>query len=280
MNAIILAGGRINEDLRQDREIEAKAQLLLLGRPMVQYAIQAARGCGPLQRVCVVAGEWFRELQAATDVDHFVPEEGDEADNLFAALDALGSDQPTLMLAADSPLVTSPMLEAFLARCPPEADVVYTFVEKHRIMERFADRRGRSGTTKDGWVFVRLAEGQFTGSSLVYFRPKALRRSEELLRRVLDARRQNWRLALIVGPGLIIRAILQQLVPSLPAGRQVRILSWHDIQRRMADLAQCNAVGLVSEEPELAFDVDYPTDVELAERELRARGWEQAQGGA
>jgi len=269
LNVIILAGGRMADDFKLASGVEAKALIPLLGRPMVEYSIEAARGCTGVQQVCVVAGEWFLRLAAATRVEHYVPDHGHEVDNLFAALDTLGSDDPTLMLTADTPLITPALLEAFLASLPPEADVGYSFVERERILERFADRRGRSGTTRDAWVFVRLAEGQFTGSSLVYFRPEALRRNEPLLRQVMDARRQAWRLALLIGPLLILRAVLQQLLPT-------SILSWRDIERRMGELAGCNCVGLVSDQPELAFDVDYPTDIELAGRELRAQGWQEA----
>lgn len=273
MNAIILAGGRIADDLQLDPPVQAKAQILLLGRLMVEYVIEAVRGCAQVERICVVAGDWFPALAAAEKAHHFVPEHGDEADNLYAALDALDSDQPTVMLAADVPLITSEMLSQFLDQCPPEADVVYAFIEKRHILERLGDRRGRSGTTKDGWVFARVAEGQFTGGSLFYFRPQALRRAEALLRQVLEARRHLWRLALIVGPGLILRALLQQFLP-------MRVLSWHDIVRRMGELAKANCVGVASQQAELAFDVDYPTDVELAERELRAQGWQEAAGAA
>jgi len=230
-DALVLAGGGPAPTLTGGSL--PKAFATVGPRTMVEYVLAALRAAPGIARVALV-GPPALPPAVASLVDVPVAARGGLLDNLAAGLAALGGDDPVLVAAADTPLLTPEAVAAFLAAAPPDADVAYAIVPLDDVL------RACPGARKS---FVRLADGTFTGGSLVLLRPRAFVRVRPMLENVVRARKRPWELARLFGLGTLI---------GLAAGR-LRIVA---LEERAAALTGLRARAVVCHEPSLALDVD------------------------
>jgi CTP:molybdopterin cytidylyltransferase MocA len=250
IDALVLSGGPIERDrfAGLDSQMERKAQLPILGRPMVEWVVRGLRTCPQVGRI-VVVGHQSLAIPALGELDiTLAPEAETIAQNLRAGLDALPNAHRVLGLSGDLPLLSRPALEDLFAHAP-EAEIVFPYVERADILRDFPDR---------DWVFARTADGAFTGCSLGLFRPEGLLASWPWVEQLLNARRRSpLRLAIAFGPGLALRYLL----------RSLRVV---DVERKLSSLLHLTGRGYQSRFPELAMDVDKESDIPRVERALAA----------
>ena len=154
---------------------------------------------------------------------------------------------PVLVVAADVPLLTSGAVAAFLdAAEGADADAVYAIVPRAEV-DRVAP-----GIRK---TFVRLADGEFTGGSLVLLRPGAFERARPLIERAVRARKRPWELARLFGLATIA---------GLATGR-LRIAA---LERR-AEVLGLRARAVVCRDAGVALDVDTPEMLEFVRASLQ-----------
>jgi len=252
VDAIVLAGGGLERGRfqRLDPSIERKAQVPLLGRPMVEWAVRGLRSSPRVERVVVVGHPSLdtpalRELRAT-----LVPEAGDIAPNLRLGLDALPGAARILTLSGDLPLVTRAAVDDLLEHAP-EADAVFPYVERVDIQRDFPDRQ---------WIFAATPDGHLTGSSAFLFRPEAVRAGWRWVEEFLNARRHSpLRLAARFGLGFAVKLALRRL--------RVR-----DVEEKLSELLHLSARGYRTRFSELAMDVDKYSDIAFVERLLEQRG--------
>jgi hypothetical protein len=180
-------------------------------------------------------------------VDLFVREGSDETDNIFLGIEALGESPLMLMTSSDLPLLDARNLDDFIDRC--DGDICYPFVEKSIIHKMFPDRE---------WVYVKVREGRFTGSSLFAFVPKVLVRIRDKVREVMDSRRSVPRLASLWGLPFLLKLALGSV--SIGAA-----------EKHLSSVLACRCRGIVSGFPEIAMDVDKLSDIECVSRVLSSR---------
>jgi molybdopterin-guanine dinucleotide biosynthesis protein A len=251
IDALVLAGGAIERERFPNlgAQIERKAQIPILGRPMVEWVVRSLRACPQVGRI-VVIGDRTLETPALSSLGAIViGEAATIAENLRAGLDALADTQRVLGLSGDLPLLTRAALEDLIANAP-EAEIVFPYIERAEIMQEFPDRE---------WIYARTAEGAFTGCSMALIRPEGLIASWRWVEELLDARRQSpLGLAMKIGPGLALRYLL----------RSLRVA---DVERKLSSLLHLAGRGYRSRFPELAMDVDKELDLPLVERVLAGR---------
>jgi molybdopterin-guanine dinucleotide biosynthesis protein A len=246
--ALVLAGGPLERDRfpHASPAIAGKAQLPLLGRPLVEWTVAALRACPRIERIVVVGPESLATPTLAALDAAVCPEGGDIAANLWAGLWELREADRLLVLSGDLPLLTPGALDDLFTQAPV-ADVVFPYVEEVDIRAAFPER---------SWVFAHTPDGAFTGSSTLLCRPQALLAQFHWAETLLDARRQSpFRLAALFGPALALRY----------ACRRLRVA---DVERRFSQLLHLSARGYRSPFPELALDVDKAADVALVEKAL------------
>ncbi|MFN3651633.1 MAG: nucleotidyltransferase family protein [Armatimonadota bacterium] len=256
IDAVVLAGGELERERFQGltAAVDAKAEIPILGRPMVEWTVRALRETGAVDRIVVVgpASLSAGELRAL-GVD-LIPERGGLAPNVRTGLEALSGSPRVLVLSADLPLVSREALLDLLEHAP-EADVVFPVVERAEAERRFGDRE---------WIYARTADGEFTGSALGLVRPGAVLRRWEWAERLLDARRLSpLRLAMMVGPLIAFKYLFGAL--------RIR-----DVEQRLSRILKVGGRAYRSRYPELAMDVDKLSDLAFVERELRRRGTEKS----
>lgn len=251
MDVVILAGGELEVERFQGLEplVPHKAAVPILGRPMVEWVIAAARSCPAVERIRVVSYPELRRPEWELLEAALVPEAGSIAGNLRAGLDALPGAGRVLVLSGDLPLVTREALEDLLARAP-DADVVFPYVERQDVLRAFPDRE---------WIFSVTPEGAFTGSAVGLCRPQALLAHWRWVEDLLEARRKKpLELAAMFGFSFLMKLLFCRL--------RVR-----DIETKLSHLLQITGRGYRSPYPELAMDVDKFSDIAFVEAVLTSR---------
>jgi len=252
VDAVVLAGGPPAPVLTGGAL--PKAFAAVGGATMAERVLAVLRGTPQIRRIALV-GPVPLPPAAAAAATLTVPAGGGFLENLsagLAALAALGQDAPrdnapVLVAAADVPLLTSAAVAAFLeAALAADADAAYAIVPREEIT------RVAPGVRK---TFVRLADGEFTGGSLVLLRPGAFARARPVIERAVRARKRPWELARLFGlPALV----------GLATGR-LRIAA---LERRAEALAGLRARAIVCRDAGVALDVDNAEMLEFVRSRL------------
>ncbi|MDQ7825142.1 MAG: nucleotidyltransferase family protein [Candidatus Eremiobacteraeota bacterium] len=246
-DSIIIAGGGLGAQFGEScKGVTSRALLPIHGAPMVSYIIRALRECRSIGKIALVGPECFTQLHCSKDVDFLLPEGKDETENILKGIDALQQSERILMITSDLPLVTGAMLEEFISSCPDGIDICYPFVEKKDIEKKFPARK---------WIYVRLKEGRFTGSSMFLFKRSTIREKWQNLKMVMESRRSVFRLASLWGWEILSGILLG----TLTIGR---------VENKISALLKCRCRGIISSHPEIAMDVDKPSDIDLVEKIL------------
>jgi hypothetical protein len=175
-------------------------------------------------------------------VDIAIGDRGALLDNVDAGLSALEGTERVLTAAADIPLLTPGVVDAFVeAGLALDAAIVYGVVRREDVLREFP---------AIGKTFVRLREGTLTGGSLILLDPRAFARARDAIDRAVRARKRPWELARLLG----LRTVLGLLTGTL------RI---PDLEERVGRLTGVRARALVCPSPEIAIDVDSPETLAL-----------------
>ncbi len=244
VDAVVLAGQANQGALRDVSSATNEALIEVAGRPMLQYVIDALAGCERVRKIVVVRSE--RELQKAIHGEiEFVPGRGSMIDNLLAGAEALPGQGFLLVATSDIPLVTSAILDDFLAQCEKQAgDVFYPVIEKS-IMEAKYPQAVRT--------YVKTRDGTFTGGNLMVLDRAVLQRCARMTESFVAARKKPWQLARLLGISFVFGLLL---------GR----LSLKRIEGRVSELFAVRGWAVRTPHPEIGLDVDKPSDLDLINR--------------
>lgn len=243
MQAIVLAGQR-NRAFTALSDVSYEALVPVAGRPMVDYVLDALLAARAVDGIVMVGPP--RGLDGVNEV----PPGPSLWDNLAAGLGRLDStDDSVLVVTSDIPLIDGRMVDGFVEAAPP-ADLVYPVISKADTVAKFP------GTER---TYVRLRGAPYTGGNLVLARPRALARVRERAEKLVAHRKAPVKLALDVGPLLLLKFLL---------GR----LSLAEAERRVSAVFDIEGRVVVSRDPEIGVDVDKPSDLALVEQVLAGRG--------
>jgi molybdopterin-guanine dinucleotide biosynthesis protein A len=241
VDAVVLAGGPPAPELTGGTLPKAFAPIG--PSTMVEYVLTALSAAARIRRVALVGPDPLPPAVARA-VSLHVAGRGSLLANLGAGLAALGpaAGGPVLVAAADVPLLTTAALDAFLDDAlAADVDVAYAIVPRADMERAFP------GVRK---TFVRLADGTFTGGSLVLLRPDAFARARPVIERAVQARKRPWELARLFGVGTLL---------GLAAGR-LRIAA---LERRAQTVAGLRARAIVCRDAGVALDVDTPAMLDV-----------------
>lgn len=250
--AIVLAGGGPEDRVAASQGQPVKALVELRGRALVDYVVEALSraGCEPII-VSTSRAAVGRVCEAIAAEVHVAEAEGPRfTDTLRAGLAALPEAAHVLLATGDLPLLTPEAVFDFVDHAQGlGADIVYSTVAVGSLRGHYA--RGRRLT-------VRLAEGRFTGGNLVLASPHALGRVMDVVESAFAGRKSPLALARILGIGFVLRFLMGRLdIPQIVA--------------RGREILGCPADVVISDYPEVCFDIDRPQDLEIASDILAAR---------
>ncbi|MBV8688656.1 MAG: NTP transferase domain-containing protein, partial [Candidatus Eremiobacteraeota bacterium] len=225
---MITAGGRVGPPLCSKIGTTVKALAVIRGTTMLERAIIAAREAGA-DRVAVVCGDEAR-AKCAPLIDHVIREKQSGAENVRSALSAFAGD--VLYLSSDLPFISAQVLRDFLDRVPRGA-IAMPLADAAAYESRFPG--APSHATVVG--HERVANGS------VFMLPAgAAHKIISVAERFFDARKSLPRMAVLLGPQMLIKYGLKRL----------RIT---DIEQRATRVLGLRALAIRDCAPELCYDI-------------------------
>jgi hypothetical protein len=231
MKAVVTAGGRITGEFAQAAGTQVKALAPVRGVTMLQRMIDALRSAD-VTEIAVVGGN---EVRAAcgSAVERFVDESPSGSENLLRALRAWPDTERLIYATSDLPYVTGTAIADFTSRVGI-GTLAVSLAEYGAFADRFPGASG-FGITLGG---ERVVNGGVF--SIPQGAPEKL---AAMATRFFEARKRPWRMASLVGPGVLIRFL---------SGR----LRVADLETMALHVLQVPAQALRGCAPEIAFDVD------------------------
>ena len=248
--AILLAGQRPGRDaFAVEHGTDLKALIPVGGEPMVRRPVRALLASGSIAKIIILAQQPKR-IAAALPKDKRVTvrtSEGTIAETLLELCFDKGTQWPLLVTTADHALLDAATIDEFCRAA--DADISIGVVERENLLRRFPN-------AKRTWLKFR--GGAYTGANLFALQSPKVAAAIELWRSVENERKKGWRVISLLGPFVLIGAVLRLLSIDHVLGSVGRKLG-----------LSIRAVRLSN--PLAGVDVDKAADHQLAEAILEGR---------
>lgn len=255
LDAMILAGAPTDmvDPLLEGAGVKKKALLPILGRPMVAYVEEALRASGRVNRIVAIGLDPEDDVAFSGPVER-IPSQGSIIQNILATMAYLretGSTSPYFMEASsDVPLLTGEVVSRFVdGALAKGGDLVYAVVEKSRMEGKFP------GSARS---YAHLRDGYFAGGDMFMVRADLPAAAGRVFEELAAQRKNAVKMALVLGPGLLFKAVFRRL-------------TLVGIEREVSRILKLEGRVLNSPDPEVAMDVDKPHQLDIATRYLQER---------
>jgi GTP:adenosylcobinamide-phosphate guanylyltransferase len=238
-NALVLAGSRGGADPVADYAGASHKALIRLRGQTLLARVTAALNAAGAGRIAVVSSHPDVRAEARRLAVETVDEDAGPSLSVKTGAEHLGT--PLLVTTADHALLEPAWVRRFLADTPPEADVT-ALVAARATVEAAAP-----GTQR---TWLKLADGDWSGCNLFYLASDRALAVIDLWRRVEAERKRPWRMAGILGPGMLLR---------YATGR----LTLKDGAARLGKLAGVRAAIVETPYGLASVDVDKRADLDL-----------------
>jgi GTP:adenosylcobinamide-phosphate guanylyltransferase len=215
-NALILAGSRGGVDpLAEAAGVPHKALITLEGRTFLARVADALRDAGA-GRIAVSANDPHVRTAAEGLGLEVLEAAGGPSLSVEEGAQALGF--PLLVTTSDHALLQPEWVRRFLADAPPEADIC-ALLARREVIEAAAPTTRRT--------YLRLADGWWSGCNLFWLATPDAGRAIGVWKRLEAERKRPWRMAAILGPGILTAFLLRRLTLDVAVGRLGRIAEVH-----------------------------------------------------
>lgn len=254
---MLLAGRRPGVDpLAAHFGTPDKALIPIEGEPMLSRVARTLLGSTNVARVIVLAQD--AALLTGSPGTAWLAQEprvgfADSGQSISAGLADLlrrhPNDYPFLITTADNPLLSEPILDAFV-KGAAGADIAVGLVEREALLAAYPGSRRT-------WIPFR--GGRYSGANLFWMASPAVLPLLDVWRRIEQDRKRRWRVIGAFGPIMLMAVLLRLL--SAPQAFD-RIGQRYGVKARPVPLPF----------PEACIDVDKLEDFELASAILRQQG--------
>lgn len=241
-NALVLAGSRGGEDpVATYGGVAHKALIILQGKTLLARVVGALRSA-EAAKIAVVTSHPLVVAEALRLNVEVVEEASGPSLSVLRGARTLGT--PLLVTTADHALLEGDWVRHFLTDVPKDTDVAAL------VAARGSVEAAAPGTQR---TWLKLADGHWSGCNLFYLANDGALAVVDLWRRVEAERKRPWRMAQILGPGMLLRYAFGRLSLRTAAERLGRLASVH------AAIVE-TPFGLAS------VDVDKVADLDLVRR--------------
>jgi GTP:adenosylcobinamide-phosphate guanylyltransferase len=239
----VLAGSRGGADAVADYAgVPHKALIELEGRPLLARVAEALRAAGAA-RIGVSCNHPAVEALARDLGLEALPSAAGPSQSVLEGAETLGF--PLLVTTADHALLQPEWVARFLADIPAGTDVAALVAPKAAV-------EAAAPTTKR--TYLKLADGWWSGCNLFWLGSERALGAVALWRRLEAERKRPWKMAQILGLGMLLKYVTGALSLS---GAAARLGQLAGVEARVVP----TPFGLA------AVDVDKPADLDLV-REL------------
>ena len=243
MNAIVLAGGGPDAVSASAPGLPNKAFVEIRGVALVERVITALRSAPEVGHIIVVAPPAAHDHPALSTADERRLDGARMVDSLASGLTGAAPDELVLVVASDLPVLTAAGIAEFLTQATArDLDVAYAIVSER-------DHHGAYPGVPHTWA--KMVEGRFCGGGLAALKPRVLPALRGILDELGAARKSPLRLAAIFGWDILPRFALGSLTVAAA-------------ERRASAILRAPAGAIACSLPEVAVNVDRPSDVALA----------------
>ena len=249
INGLILAGGTVDDRLRDRTQVNDEALIPIGQYVMVEYVVQAMKKSKAIDKIVVVGPVEQLRDKFKEDPDIILAPGGSTvAGSVVNGLSVLPPSEYVLVASSDIPLINATALKGFIADCMEleSADFYYPIVE-----------RGLSESIFPGAhrTYVKLIEGSYTGGNVFLLRPEIVASRVALADELISLRKDPYGLCKTIGPWFIFKFLLRQI-------------SIKEAEEKFSKLLGLKGVAVKCIYPEIGMDVDKPSDLDLVERVL------------
>ncbi|NLO20985.1 MAG: NTP transferase domain-containing protein [Syntrophomonadaceae bacterium] len=250
-DAVILAGGRICEELRDAATYDNEAFIIIAGQPMILYVYKALRQSEHIRRI-VISGP-REELLKITPEDELLllVSSGENAveslSNAVHLLQEDGISESILIMPTDIPFISREAIEDFIKQAESmNGDLFYALTRKEINERKFP------GVLR---TYVQLKEGVFTGGNLFLMRSGMIEPALDMAIQLTMRRKNPLAMGRLFGFRMVLSYLLKRL--SIPM-----------VEKRFYEVMGIRGRGIISDFAEVGVDVDKLSDLELAQKYL------------
>jgi len=247
MNVIVTAGGEIQpkQPLYEVSHGGLKAMIDVVGKPMVQWVLDALGKSANVERVVVVG----LPPEAALDCAHpliLLPDEGDMLSNVRAGAREVMRLDPqathAILASGDIPALRGEIVDWLICQSQDQdQDIYYTVIERATMEQQFPGARK---------TYVRLKDVELCGGDLHCFRLEATVEEGPLWKRLIATRKSPFRQASLLGYDALFFLMLRQL-------------SLQDAEATVCKRLNVRGRAVLSPYAEIGMDVDKPAQLEI-----------------
>jgi len=251
LDAILLAGGKIDPELQKAAGVDNRALIPLGSRTMLERVTDALHESVRIGSIYIV-GDMPPQPGCTA-----VKPEGDLYANLQAGIAAARKANPSLKrvltVTADIPFLSAGAVDDFVANgSAGGAHLCYPIVPMDAYNRIFGAMKRTT---------LKLRDGHFTGGNIMLLDAHLMTDKADRIRDAYAARKNVFRLGAMLGPGLLFKILISQAIA--PGALSVAELE-AGVSRLLGD--NYRAAAVVTQYPEIGTDVDKLEDVEFARR--------------
>jgi GTP:adenosylcobinamide-phosphate guanylyltransferase len=251
LQTVVLTGKRdVHNPLITGLNVQSKAMLPILGKPMVQYVLETLS--------CV---EYRPELYVSTSDSHVLalrelipfqalPSEDRAVQSLLKSLERLPEPEWVLFVSGDHPLLTAEMVHYFIDETLRRGLTFSAAVVSRSQVNQLYPQSRRT--------YFHVKNDAYSGGNLFLINSRQFQGSAAFMETIDRNRKKPWKSVLMLDPITMLRIFLRQL-------------DIHEVARYGSRLFGCNAGFVDMPFAECCMDVDKPSDKALAEMILRRR---------
>jgi GTP:adenosylcobinamide-phosphate guanylyltransferase len=255
VDAVVTAGGipHPEELLYPYTQGKPKAMLDILGKPMVQWVLDALSGSQHVENV-VLIGLTAESGVTCTKPMTFIPNKISMIENLLAGITKVMEINPSatraLLASSDIPGITPEMVDWEIeTTLKTDVDLCYTVVKREVVERRYpASRR----------TYVNLKDIEVCGGDLNVVHTSVVSMNAEIWEKLVATRKNPIKQAAILGFDTLLLMLL-------------RVISLDEAVKRLAARLHMTGQAIVCPFAEVAMDVDKPNQLEIIRADLASR---------
>lgn len=256
MDIIIPAGGipRPNHPIYKYTQGKPKALLDVAGKPMIQWVLDAVSEAKSVGHVAVVGVEGSVDLSCKKPMS-VLPNQNNMVENLRAGvrriLELNPSAEYVMTCTSDIPLVTPEAFDWIVEHAQKSRHEFYlTMITKEAMMTRYPGSKRRTD---------RFTDVEVRGADITVVKPRIILQGG-IADTLKQLRHNTWKQLVFIGFDTLLLI-------------RLRRLDLAGFAKRLAQKHGLDWSPLVCPYPEIAMDVDFPNELELARRVLSKNGF-------
>jgi GTP:adenosylcobinamide-phosphate guanylyltransferase len=255
MDAVVMAGGipQPDELLYPYTRGKPKAMLDILGKPMVQWVLDALSGAQRLENVVLIGLTGESGLSCAKPLT-FLPNKITMIENILGGINKVMEINPSarkiLLVSSDIPGITSEMVDWEVETTSgSDVDLCYSVVTREVMEARYPGSKR---------TFTKLKGMELCGGDMNVLRTSVASMNTDIWEKLIASRKNPVKQAAIMGFDTLLLMLL-------------RVITLDEAVKKVTARLHMTGRAIVIPYAEIAMDVDKPNQLEMIRADLAKR---------